>query len=116
MTLNCVRRIFVLGLALALAMGLVAHSVRAADMDVKMTMPVAGDMAMPGKCDGCRSGNDKMSGAACAVPCGSLMAISVADFLLPALPIAASHWVDAQGMAGSNPPPDPYPPRPLILS
>jgi hypothetical protein len=116
MSLNRIRRIVVWGLALALVTGLVMQSVRAADMDVKMMVSAASDMAMPGKCDGCGSGGDKMSGIACAVPCGSLVAMSVTDMLLPRVLVVASHWTVTPAVAGWTPPLDPSPPRPSVLS
>ncbi|MPZ41263.1 MAG: hypothetical protein GEU95_25100 [Rhizobiales bacterium] len=117
MTLNRVRRFSVLALALALVVGIVTHGVRAVDMDVKMTMAAASDMAMPGKCDACGSGNDKMSGVVCAVPCGGLVAIPVAaDIVLSMLPVTISSWTVAPAVADWATPPDPYPPRPTVLS
>jgi hypothetical protein len=114
--MNCARRIIAWGLAFALVTGLVTQSVRAADMDVKMTVSAASDMAMPGKCDGCGSSGDKMSGAACAVPCGSLVAMPVTDILLPIVPIVASHWTVTPAVTGWIPSLDPSPPRPSVLS
>jgi hypothetical protein len=116
MTLNRVRRFSVLALALALVVGIVTHGARAANMDVKMTMTAASDMAMPGKCDGCGTGNDKMSGVACAAPCGGMVAMLVADIVLPMLPVAISSWTVAPAVADWAAPPDPYPPRPTVLS
>ena len=117
-----IRRPFVLFLALALAMGLVTHSVpagnsgtKAADMSAAMSMDAATNMPMSGNCDDC--GDDqKAMGVACAAYCNSVVALSAeaavfefiaTDMLRPSVSPAAT---------GHTAPPDPYPPRPIGMS
>ncbi|MGH6701841.1 MAG: hypothetical protein ACRECG_00295 [Bradyrhizobium sp.] len=85
-------------------------------MATKMTTAAANDLPMPGGCSGC-SGDDQGMSMACFAVCGS-----VAVAILPVAPaIAAVGLVSPStppvaAIAGHHGPPDPYPPRPTILS
>jgi hypothetical protein len=109
-----VRRISAVLLALALAVGLVTHGVRASDIGVKMALAAATDMPMPGKCDGC--GDDQKAMAACSAYCGSVVALPAMEAVFDAVPAGIFGHVAAPSPTGHTIPPDPYPPRPAVLS
>jgi hypothetical protein len=111
-----IRRISVLLLALTLAVGLVTHGVRAADMDVKMAVAAASDMATPDKCDGCKSDHDGMSPAACSAHCSGVIVMQVAAVSVDAPAVDIRGATAASAVKGHGDPPEPYPPRPGVLS
>jgi hypothetical protein len=110
------RRIMTVVLAVTFVVGLMPQGVRAADTDVKMIMMAASDMPMSGKCDGCGDDQKAMTSAACSAFCGSFVALpSIEPVFEPtsAEPLRAFAGPPA---AGRTIPPDPYPPRPAVLS
>ncbi len=110
-----VRRISAVFLALALAVGLVAHGVRASDIGVKMAAAAATDMPMPGKCDGC--GDDqKAMAAACSAYCGTVIALPFTGTAFDAVPAEILRAFAGPTPTSHTVPPDPYPPRPAVLS
>jgi len=122
-----IRHLFVRTLALALAVGLVTHSMppydlaaKAADMTVAMTdamsMDTATDMPMQGKCDGCSGDENGLMPAACSAFCGSVIALPSPPVLLDATPIATLLPPAGTVATGHTGPPDPYPPRPTSMS
>jgi hypothetical protein len=116
MLLDRIRRISILSAALVLAAGLVAHGFAGQEMVVKSAMTAAGDMPMPGKCDGCAGDEKGVAPAACSAFCGAVIAVpSVADVsdAVPSDTLGPSAGATVTGHAD---PPDPYPPRPTILS
>jgi len=111
-----IRRISALVLALALAVGLVAHGMRSPDVSLKLVMAAAaGDMPMSGKCDGCGDDQKGMT-AACAAYCSSMVALPVATVLLDVIAIDVLHPSAGPPATGHDAPPEPYPPRPADLS
>jgi hypothetical protein len=120
-----VRRILVRTLVLALAGGLVAHSMPtsiagskapatavAMSMDMPTDMPVHGK----GKCDGC-AGNEKgLMPTACSAFCASVVTLPQGPIVLAADPIGKLLPAAGTVMTGCTGPPDPYPPRPSVLS
>jgi hypothetical protein len=113
MVRNRIRRLCAAFLALTLAVGVLTQGVHASEMGVKMAAAAASDMPMPGKCD-C-GGNDKMSVASCSSQCAGIPAIQAPS---PALDIVlVGGYADGTAPAtGHTRPPDPYPPRPAVLS
>lgn len=111
-----VRRISALFLALALAVGLVTHGVQASAIGAKMAVAAASDMPMPGKCDGCGDVQKAMAAAACAAYCGAVIALPVAEAAFAAVPAETLGYIVGPNPAGHTVPPDPYPPRPAVLS
>ncbi len=111
-----VRRVMTLLLAITFIVGLAPHGLRAADADVKMVMAAATDMPMSGECDGCGDDQKAMTAAACSAYCGSFAALPLIGTLFE--PSSAETVGDLPGptSAGHTIPPDPYPPRPAILS
>jgi hypothetical protein len=119
MRFEIARRLVVIVLSVALATGLVVRSVQALAMDIAAPAATAAattdtGMPMSGKCDGCAG--DEKAMAACSAFCANVFA------LLPAVVGCVSVPVETVGPCAEAPatghvfPPDPYPPRPSILS
>lgn len=111
------RRLTNLLLVVALAAGLVTHSVQAAGMAAKMSIAASSTMPMSGKCDGC-SGEGKgcMSLGTCSLICGMVFALPVASAVIERLPAVPAELAAIPAGVGWSAPPDPYPPRPPVLS
>jgi hypothetical protein len=112
------RRLFVIVLSVALATGLVVRSVPTMDIAAPAaTAAATADPGMPmsGKCDGC-AGDEKAMAAACSAVCNGAVAV------LPVLVAFGPAAVEAIGPSavpaatGHAFPPDPYPPRPIVLN
>ena len=118
-------------LAMTVALGLATQGIRAAGLAAeasKHTEAMATDMAMVGtsatrmcnKCDLCKNGHCKgdrcMSSGACAASCCSLPALPAVSALLP-IPLCEvpTRTSEASGIGWAHPP-DPHPPRTIILS
>lgn len=99
------------------AASVVVHAASATTMAVKMALADGGAMDMA-DCDGCGSGDagDK-SGPPCDMVCIAPFVATVNAEASPAFPMSATAvtWV-SRDFAGRTGPPDPYPPRSLILS
>lgn len=108
-----VRSLAILLLA-AFTVGTVMHTVGAAAMSVKMTLAAVngGDM---GDCQECPDGNDDMP--ACDNLCVSPI-LAVVPSSQSGLPDAKTTTASLilQSVTGRTGPPDPYPPRSIILS
>lgn len=110
-----IRHLIVALLSVTLVIGLVAHSIQAIDMGLQAAAMADGDMPMPGKCNGC-AGDEKAMAAACFVYCSGVVAVPLAQsaFVSEAATVA---WLFGGTIAtGQADPPDPYPPKPTILS
>lgn len=122
MSLEKIRRISAVLMALVLAVGLVTHGFGGPDMIVKsdMTaaseMPMSSDMPMQGKCDGCAGDEKGVAPAACSAFCGAVISVPLVAVVLYAVPIETLRPTAALGATGYADPPDPYPPRSTILS
>ena len=103
-------------LAITFIVGVAPHGLRAADANVKMVMAAATDMPMSGECDGCGDDQKAMTAAACSAYCGRFATLPLIGTLFE--PSSAETVGDLPGptTAGHTIPPDPYPPRPAILS
>jgi hypothetical protein len=115
------RRIAVFVLAMAMALGLSAHAMRAAHMDLKAAAATAADIPASGmpassKCDGCGDDQKAISPAACSAYCSSIVALPTTCPILGAVPHATPGHSEIPIATGHAFPPDPYPPRPSILS
>jgi hypothetical protein len=123
MSAKMMRRPLAVLLALALSLGLVTHSVpggasaaKAADMTTGMSMDTSTDMPMTGDCSGCAGDEKGLMPTACFVFCGSIVGSSVLPARLDAVPLATLLPRDAVIGTGYIGPPDPYPPKPIVLS
>ena len=110
------RRISAILIALALGVGLLAHGVGASNMGVKMALAAANDMPATDKCDGCGSGDDGMSLGACSAYCSTFTALPSAAAVFDMLPMEIRGHTAVPIAMGWGIPPDPYPPKPTILS
>ena len=114
-------RVSTLLAVLVLAVGLVAHGLGGPDIIVKsgMTvadeMPMSGDMPMPGTCNGCAGDEKGVAPAACSAFCGAVIALPLVAAVLHAVPAETLNPTAEPGAVGHADPPDPYPPRPIIL-
>ncbi len=92
--------------------GLAAHGVHATGAATQTThgMPA-------GPCDGCRAGDKDMSGGTCAALCASTLAVlPFAESLPVPIVLRTGALLPVRSPTSHNDPPDPYPPRPAILS
>jgi hypothetical protein len=109
-------RIVTVLLALTLVAGVVPHGLRAADAGVKMVTAVATDMPMSGKCDGCGDDQKAMTSAACSAYCGGVAALPLVATAFELTSAKVFAGFSGPPLAGHTIPPDPYPPRPAVLS
>ncbi len=116
MLFDVVRRLSAILLTLSLVLGPGVNSVHASSMGAKMAVGAWSDTRSPGKCDDCGGNKAGMAVGTCSVNCSGVTAVppgmAVADRLT-----AETHGnVATPGMAGHHIAPDPYPPRPAVLS
>lgn len=107
-------RIFMIMMLAAFAAGSVVYAVNAATMSAKMTL-AAIDGADMGDCQDCADGNGDMP--SCDIVCVSSI-LAVVPTSQPILPGAETTTESPvlQSVTGRTGPPDPYPPRSIILS
>lgn len=107
-------RILVVALLAAFATSSVVHVASATTISVKLALADGGAMDMA-DCEGCGSGDT--GGAPCDMVCIAPFVANVSAETAPAFPLSATAvtWV-SRDFAGRTGPPDPYPPRTLILS
>jgi hypothetical protein len=114
------RRIVAVVLALTFVVGLVPSGVRAADAGVKMVLAAATEMPTSGKCDGCCNGcgddHQAMTSGACSASCGNFVALPSMAIAFEAAPGETTWHLAGPSRAGHTVPPDPYPPKPAVLS
>jgi hypothetical protein len=123
-----IRRIPALLLALALAGGLVVHGFAGPEMALNSTitaksivaasgdMPMSTDMPMPGKCNGCAGDEKGVAPSACSAFCATVISLPSVALVLDVVPAETLDPATALHSTGHADPPDPYPPRPSILS
>ena len=118
-----IRRIVALVLSVVLAVGLVTHGIGRPDMGMKSAIAAAIDMPMPpgsdtpqGYCDGFGDCQKGMASPTCDAYCGATVVLPVVALIVELVAIGALGPSDDQVATGHAPPPDPYPPRPTILS
>jgi hypothetical protein len=117
-----IRQISALLTALVLAAGLVVHGFAGPEMGFKSAiatandMPMSSDMPMSGKCDGCAGDEKGVAPAACSAFCSAVIAAPSVAAVFDAVPIDTLGPSAGPIVTGHADPPDPYPPRPTILS
>ena len=122
MSAKRVRRPLAVLLVLALSLGLVTHSVpgsgsvATAAETANMSMDTAMDMPATGDCNGCAGDEKGLMPTACYVFCGSTVGSSLLPVPLEAVPLTTLLPRDAVIGSGYIGPPDPYPPKSLVLS
>jgi hypothetical protein len=117
-----IRPISALLTALVLTAGLVVHGFAGPDMVVESAMsaandmPMSSDMPMSGKCDGCAGDEKGVAPVACSTFCSAVIAMPSVAAVVDAVPIDTLGPSAGAVVTGHADPPDPYPPRPTILS
>jgi hypothetical protein len=116
-----IRRVLAVLLAAMLVVAGTVHGVHATDMSIKMAATAkmttaTGDVPMPGGCNGCGGDDHGMSAAACFAVCGGAIAILPSVPLVAAVTLVSLPAAQAVSVAGLHGPPEPYPPRPTILT
>jgi hypothetical protein len=107
-------RAFIIMLLTAFAAATVAQTAAAAAMSAKMALAGAGGMEM-NDCKDCPDAGKKM--ASCAAICASpLMILSDLNVVTALFAGHAPDGVVGQSIHGFSGPPDPYPPRSIVLS
>ncbi len=106
-----IRRILALVLSVALAVGLVTHGVGRPDIGIKSAIAAAID-----NCDGFGDCQKGMASPACDAFCGATVVLPVVALVVELVAVGRLGPSDDQAARGHAPPPDPYPPRPTILS
>ena len=79
-------------------------------------MPMSNDIPMSGKCDGCAGDEKGVASAACSAFCSAVIAAPSVAAVFDAVPIGTLGPSAAATVTSHADPPDPYPPRPAILS
>ena len=119
MSFGKIRRISTALMAVVLAIGLSTHGLGGPNMITNSAMALASDMPMsgdmPGKCDGCAGDEKGLAQAVCSAFCGTVVPspVTAVFSVVPAEILAPAGERIAVGRAE---PPDPYPPRPIVLS
>jgi len=109
------RRLSALLLALALTLGTGAQAIGMIDMSFKMTMAGAVDAPMPDGCGTCKD-DDRGMLAGCSAVCGGMAAVLPSASGVTIASEISPLTVSSVEMTGQYRPPDPYPPKPIILS
>jgi len=120
MQFEIARRLFVIVLSVALATGVAVRSAQALAMDVAAPAATAAattdtDMPMSGKCNGC-AGDEKAMAAGCFALCIGAVAVLPLVVALGPISVETIGPSAAPAATGHAFPPDPYPPRPIVLS
>jgi hypothetical protein len=120
MRVEIARRLLMMALSVALSAGLVLRSAQAIAKDTMLPPAAAAAatpdtaMPMPGKCDGC-AGHEKAVGA-CSASCANVFALLPAVVGFVSVPMETVGPCVEASATGHAFPPDPYPPKPSILS
>ena len=108
-----VGRLSVLLLVLALMLGMTAHAAGGRDIVVPRDAATVSYVSMPDGCNGCGSTVHEAS-AACAVFCSGVLPVPASFTAVEAG--VSIFFLSTSPLAGRRGPPDPYPPRPFIMS
>ena len=119
MSFGKIRRISAALMAIVLAIGLSTHGLGGPNMITDSAMALASDMPMsgdmPGKCDGCAGDEKGLAQAVCSAFCGTVMPSPVTA-VLSVVPAEILTPTSERNAVGRAEPPDPYPPRTIVLS
>ena len=102
-----------------MAVGLATHAVPATHPDaMSLAMATDGGMDTPmsDKCNGCAGDEKGVISGACSAFCGSLVALPLVAPGFDMVPVATLEATTETTGTGHADPPDPYPPKPIMLS
>jgi hypothetical protein len=118
MRFRTLRRWLALCAVVALSLGVAAHGFAAAEMDAEMMTAASVDEMSPSSsgCGGCSGGGDGMLTTGCFALCGGAVAVLPSFAPIKALAVEPAAPAAVRSSLGRGGPPDPYPPRPSILS
>lgn len=120
-----IRQLLAWPLAIVLAVGLVVHPLYGADrgakagtgpMDMSMSVGMSADMPMPNECDGCAGDEKATMPAACVAFCASMVALPLAPAVIEPVAIAILRPAGEAAANEHTAPPDPYPPKRIVLN
>lgn len=114
------RRLVAIVLSVALATGMAVRSVQAIAMELAAPAATAAattdsDMPMSGTCSGC-AGDENAMTATCSVLCSGVVVLPPVAVVFQSVAAATVAPGAAPAATGHTAPPDPYPPRPIVLS
>ena len=119
MSIGKIRRISAALMAIVLAVGLSMHGLSGTGINFKSATAVANDMpmsdGMPSKCNGCAGDEKGVAPAFCSAFCGTVIPSPVIA-VFSAVPAEILTPAAERIAIGRADPPDPYPPRPIVLS
>jgi hypothetical protein len=120
MRFEIARRVFVIVLSAALATGAAVRSAQAISMDATAPAATAAattdtGMPMSGKCSGC-AGDEKAMAAGCSAFCSGAVAVLPVVVAFGPVSVETIGPSATPAATGHAFPPDPYPPRPIVVS
>jgi len=120
MRFEIARRLFVIVLSMTLVTGAAVRSAQTIAMDATAPAATAAattdtDMPMSGKCSGC-AGDEKAMAAGCSALCSSAVAVLPVVVAFGPVSVETIGPSATPAATGHAFPPDPYPPRPIVLS
>ena len=116
MLFDVVRRLAAILLTVSLVLGPSVSSVHASSMDAKMVSSAVSNTHSSGMCGDCSGSQNTAPMVACSPYCTSVAPAVLASSVFQFIQIAAHGYLPSRDMAGRHVPPDPYPPRPAVLS
>ena len=116
MSFNVVRRLFAILLTLSLTLGPAVSGVHASSMGATMAVVSLSDAHGQGDCNDCPGSKSGVPPGACSVCCTGVGAVSPDVAAIDFLPAETQRYLIPSRLADHHVPPDPYPPRPTVLS
>lgn len=116
MSFNAVRRLLVILLTLSLTLGPAVSGVHASSMGAKMAAISLGDAHHQGNCKDCPGSKNGLSPGDCSACCTGVPGVSVPVAAIDILPAETQRHMTPNSLADHRMSPDPYPPRPTVLS
>ncbi len=110
------RRIAAILLTLALTLGPGTGRMFASPDQGKAAVVMSSDMHSSGKCGDCEGSKAGMPAATCSISCSGIVAVLPGTVAADRSPETVQGSIAVSHRVGRTIPPDPYPPRPTILS
>jgi len=116
MSFDAVRRLLVILLTLSLTLGPAVNRVHASSMSMKVAVISLGDAHHQGNCKDCPGSKNGLSPSECSACCTAVSGVSVPVAAIDIFPAETQRYLTPKSLADYRIPPDPYPPRPTVLS